>query len=150
MKWYHWGFGVVLTWSLYVWGQPAPLPEGSGLGEIFVAVAKIFQDQAGISYQYKIASILFILIALFKNSALQPYWDKLGKIKPLVAPFLSLVAFLFMVQPFTLETALAAVTTGAVAGYFAQILDALKTLPKVGPFFVFISDVFASIVKKRQ
>jgi hypothetical protein len=150
MKWYHWLVGVVLTWTIYVYGQVAPLPEGAGIGEIFFEVVKLFQDGKGLSYQYKIAGSLFILVAVFKNSALQPHWDKLGKFKPFVAPILSLVAFLFLVQPFTFESFIAAVTTGAAAGYFAQIVDALKTIPKVGSFVTFLSDIIGKIFKKPQ
>jgi uncharacterized membrane protein YbaN (DUF454 family) len=150
MKWYHWIFAATLTWSFYVLGQPVPLPGGAGLGEIFVEVVKLFQDSKSLSYQYKIAATLFILVAIFKNSALQPQWEKLGKFKALVAPVLSLVAFLFMVQPFTVETAIAAITTGAAAGYFSQILDALKSIPTVGPFITFVSDIIGKIFKKPE
>lgn len=150
MKLYHWVLATVLLWSLHVFGQVAPLPEGAGLGDIFLEVVKLFKDSEGLSYQYKIAAGLFIVVAIFKNSALQPHWDKLGKFKPLVAPLLSLIAFLFLVQPFTLQTAIAAITTGAAAGYFSQILDALKTIPSVGSFFAFVSDIFGKIFKKPE
>jgi hypothetical protein len=136
-------------WTFYVWGQVGPLPEGSSMGELFLEVVRLFNDSKGLSYQYKIAASLFVVVAIFKNSALQPYWEKLGKIKPLVAPGLSLIAFLFMVQPFTLEALLAAITTGAAAGYFAQILDALKvSVPKVNYFLGFIKDIVGKIFKK--
>lgn len=150
MKWYHWFAGALMTWAFYALGQPSPLTDGAGLSEIFTEVVKVFEDSKGLSYQYKIASVLFVSVAIFKNSDLQPYWDRLGKAKPLVAPLLSLVAFLFMVQPFTLDTALAAITTGAAAGYFAQVLDALKVVPKVGGFFVFLSDFFSNFLKNKK
>jgi len=150
MKWYHWLVGLVLTWTVYVWGQVAPLPEGAGVGEIFIEVVRLFQDGKGLSYQYKISGILFILVAIFKNSALQPHWEKLDKFKPFIAPLLSLVAFLFMVQPFTIETLIAAITTGAAAGYFSQIIDALKTIPSVGSFVTFLSDIIGKLFKKPQ
>lgn len=151
MKKWLWLVVVLCAWTVYVWGQVAPIPEGAGLGDIFVEVVRLFQDSKGLSYQYKIAGALFIIVAISKNSILQPYWDKLGKIKPLVAPGLSLIAFLFMVQPFTLNSFLAAISTGVAAGYFAQILDALKvSVPKVNLLISFVSDIVGKIFKKPQ
>jgi uncharacterized membrane protein YbaN (DUF454 family) len=147
MSWYHWLIGAILTWTFYVFGQ-SPLPDSAGAGDIFIEVVKLFQDSKGLSYQYKISATLFILVAIFKNSSLQPYWERLGKHKPLVAPSLSLIAFLFMVQPFTLKAAMAAIATGAAAGYFAQILDAVKTIPKVGSLITFVSETYSKIFKK--
>lgn len=138
-----------LFWTMIALGQVSPLPEGAGISEIFLEVVKLFKDSDSLSYQYKIAAGLFILVAIFKNSALQPYWEKLGKFKPLVAPLLSLVAFLFMVQPFTLGAFIAAITTGAAAGYFAQILDALKvSIPTVNTLLTFVGDIVGKIFKK--
>lgn len=139
---------VMGAWTYQVWGQPAPLPEDASLATIFETVVLLFSNSKGISYQYKIASGLFILVALVKNSAMAPFWDRLGKLKPLVAPVLSLIAFLFLAQPFTVETALAAVTTGAAAGFFAQILDALKIVPSIGGILSFASAVVGKLLKK--
>ena len=154
MKGYHWGLAAALlgvVWAITAWAQVGPLPEGAGLSELFLEVVRLFKDTDGLSYQYKIASGLFIIVAISKNSALQPYWDKLGKFKPLVAPVLSLVAFLFMVQPFTLQAFLAAISTGAAAGYFAQLLDVLKvSVPKVNLVISFVSDIVGKIFKKPQ
>lgn len=117
-------------WPLMVSAQtPMPLPEGAEMGQIFAEVVKVFTNWKGLTTQYKIAGILFIIIALFKHSSMRPTWDKLGRWKPLIAPILSLLAFSLMVQPFTVEAFVAAMTTGAAAGYFAQIVDALKTIP---------------------
>jgi hypothetical protein len=141
---------ALLCFSFVVYGQPAPLPETAGIGEIFVEVVKIFQTPTGLSAHYKIASILFILVALFKNSMFQPHWTALGKWKPFVAPVLSLAAFLVMVQPLTLESVFAALTTGAAAGYFAQILDAVKTLPGVSSVALFVTELVGKLLKKPQ
>jgi hypothetical protein len=151
MKWAFLIVSIILTWSFLALAQVAPLPEGAGVSDIFLEVVRLFKDAEGLSYQYKIAGGLFVVVAISKNSALEPYWEKLGKFKPFVAPVLSLVAFLFMVQPFTLQAFLAAITTGAAAGYFAQILDALKvSVPKVNLLVSFVSDIVGKIFKKPQ
>jgi hypothetical protein len=124
--------------------------DGLGIFEIFGQVTELFSDSKGLSYQYKIATALFLIVGLFKNSMMKPLWDKLGKFKPLVAPLLSLIAFLFMVQPFTFSTFVAAITTGAAAGYFSQVLDALKTFPKIGYVAAVISDVVGKVFKRPQ
>ncbi len=129
---------------------PSPLPEGAGVGEIFSSIVEIFKNWSGLSYQYKIAAVLFIIVGIFKNSALAPYWNGLGKLKPFVAPFLSLVAFLFMIQPFTLDAFIAAITTGVAAGYFAQIVDALKLIPGLGSYIEVISIFIGKVFKKPQ
>jgi len=128
--------------------QVGPMAEDATIGEIFSQVVKIFGQWGGLTYQYKIAAVLFILVAVVKNSMFLPHWEKLGKFRPLVAPLLSLVAFLMMVQPFTLETFLAAITTGAAAAYFSQIVDVLKMFPGIGTAIEFISLFVGKIFKK--
>jgi hypothetical protein len=53
-----------------------------------------------------------------------------------------------MVQPFTVEAAIAAITTGAAAGYFSQILDVLKQVPKLGGIITFVRDIIGKIFNK--
>ena len=142
---------IILSYMLIITAQaygPMPLPEDGGFSGVFIAVTDLFSNWSELSYQYKIAGVLFIMVGLFKNSVFRPVWDSLGKWKPLVAPTLSLIAFLFMVKPFTLSTFIAAISTGAAAGYFSQILDALKTIPKIGYLSSFISDVVGKFLKK--
>ena len=152
MKNFIWQFFIVLVfYSVLIMAQtiaPAPIPDDGGLAGIFIAVSDLFSDWQYLSYQYKIAGCLFILVAVFKNSKFKPLWDILGKWKPLVAPTLSLIAFLLMVKPFTINTLLAAITTGAAAGYFSQILDALKTIPQVSFISGMISGFISKFIKK--
>jgi hypothetical protein len=139
---------IVFTVGL-VFGQVGEVPQTETLGQIFQEAVGLFTNWKGLSYQYKIAGVLFILVGTAKNSVLAPHWEKLPKaIKPWVAPVLSLVAFLFMVQPFTLETALAAVATGAAAGYAAQLLDLIKMIPGVGPVIRTVIDVVGVVLKR--
>lgn len=132
-------------WGVLALGQsiPAPLPEDANIGHIFAVVVNLF-SQEGLSYQYIIASVLFVMVSFFKMSSMRALWDKLGKWKPFVAPTLSLIAFAFLIRPFTLQAFIAAITTGAAAGYFSQLIDALKTIPSIG----FIFEVLGDIVKK--
>jgi hypothetical protein len=97
---------------------------------------ELFKNWSLLSVQMKVASVLVILVGLVKNSALSPLFDKLGKFKALVAPLLMLIAAFMYVQPFTLATAIAAITTGVAAGYFHQVLDMVKAIPGLGPVYV--------------
>jgi hypothetical protein len=148
MKWFFFVFAIFATALVY--GQIVPsISESAGMGEIFLEVVKLFQNSEGLSYQYRISGFLFLTVALAKNSVVAPYWDKLGKLKPLVAPILSLVAFLFLVQPFTVQSAIAAIATGAAAGYLAQLVDAAKELfPRFQALISLISDIVGKIFKR--
>lgn len=142
-------FGMLLITGV-AFGQvpPVVLPSEPTMTDMFTAVVALFGSWKTLTYQYQISAVLFLVVGLVKNSAMQPAWDKLGKLKVLVGPVLSLVAFLFLVQPFTVQTALAAVTTGFAAGAAAQVLDVLKTVPKIGAFIHFISEIIGKILKK--
>jgi hypothetical protein len=129
---------------------PVILPEEPKINDIVMAIVKLFGDWKSLSYQYQISAVIFLLIGLTKNSLVRPHWDKLGDAKVIAAPVLSLVAFLLLVQPFTLEAALAAVTTGAAAVYFSQVFDLIKKIPGVGPMIVMIVDLIGKIFRKPQ
>ena len=130
---------------------PVVLPDEPQINDLVMAVIKLFGDWKALSYQYQISGVLFLLIGATNNSIVKTYWDKLGDAKKIAAPSLSLAAFLLLVQPFTLEAALAAVTTGAAAAYFADLFDLVKTkVPVVGTAIQFIVDIFGKILGKPK
>ncbi len=125
------------------------LPPTETISDMFGYAVALFHDWKGLTSQAKIASVIFLIVGATKNSALAPHWDKIAKqYKPWVAPFLSLVATLVMVRPLTLESFLAAMATGAAAGYAANLLDLVKTIPGVGKLVVSIIDIVGAILKR--
>jgi hypothetical protein len=140
---------VFIIFSLSVSAQVAPLPDDVDLNGIFVEVVKLFGSWKGLTYQYQIAAILFILVGFFKNSSMKFLWDKLGKAKALMAPTLSLIAFMFLIRPFTFDAFIAAITTGVGASYMSQIFDVIKELPKVGPKLRSMIEFLGIFVKRK-
>lgn len=128
----------------------AQLPAEPTVNDLVMAVVQLFGDWKGLSAQAKISAVIFLVLGATKNSLLAPLWNKLGDAKFLAGPALSLLGALILVQPFTLQTAIAAITTGAAAGYFSQLLDYLKTLKGIGPILTSIIDIIGVVLKKPE
>lgn len=142
---------LLLFISFMCLGQsPLPVTSGDDFAVIFGQIVKLFGQWNVLSYQYKISAILLIIVSLIKHSALRPLWDKLGKYKALLAPVLSLIAFLFLVQPFTFQTFIAAITTGAAASYFSQVIKMLKDIPQLNIIMTIFSDILDFILKRPK
>lgn len=131
----------------------AQMPEIPASGSFQLTVeqlVELFKNWEVISSQMKIAMILVMIIGVVKNSAFESYFKFFGKWKPVVAPTLSLIVAFLFVQPFTLATALAAITTGVAAGFLSQILDALKTIPGLGSVYVTLIDIIGKLLGKPE
>lgn len=129
---------------------PMPLPDNASIEQLFSAAISLFSDFKLLSSQMKVAGVLFLLIAVVKNSMFQPLWAKLGDAKKIAAPVLSLAAFFVMQPKLDLSVVIAAITTGAAASYLADILDLLKKIPGIGSVYVKIIDVIGMLLKKPQ
>ena len=100
----------------------------------------------GLGTMGQVSGVLMLLIASMKVSFIKPLWDKLGAYQALVAPMLSLVAGLVMVQPFSLEAAVAFLLTGLGAVAFHELLDVVKAMPWVGPAYKKLIEIFMALL----
>lgn len=97
-----------------------------------------------------ISAVVMLLVASMKNSILRTYvWDKLGGAKVLVAPALSLIAIALETGSLGLKEMLAAIMTGAGAVALHEFLDALKSMPGIGPMYVKVIDVIGLLLLKK-
>jgi len=95
----------------------------------------------------KIGGCVLLVIALVKNSALLPLWNKVGAWKVLVAPALAVAYAVVMVQPLTLQAVMASLVGGALAVATHELLDAVKSLPGIGPLFVKVINFVGGFLK---
>lgn len=104
----------------------------------------------GMPVQFVLAGVVALLVSSLKVDLLRKYlWDRLGPYKVLVAPVLSLLGALVMVQPFTWSTLWAALTTGAGAIALYELFKVLKALPGVSPLVTKIIDVLSRWLKLK-
>lgn len=99
--------------------------------------------------QFVLAGVVALLVSSLKVEFLRKYlWDKLGAFKVFVAPVLSLLGALLVVDPFTWSTFWSALTTGAGAIALYEILKALKEFPGISPLVNKIIEFISNFIKK--
>lgn len=104
--------------------------------ELLNELLAIFKDFATLDSAAKAAAVVMGLMALWKSSILAPFWEKLGKLKVLVAPILGLLLAIFQLPEFTFDQALPVIWKGIQSGVLAMgfhaILKALEEAPWIG------------------
>lgn len=96
--------------------------------QLLSQAAELVTSLGSLPMPMKVASIMTLLISVWKLSPLQPYWDKLGKFKVFVAPVLGLGYAIFSVDPFTLANLLQqAISVSAMSIALHEVLDVAKT-----------------------
>lgn len=109
------------------------------LNTLIMNVLTFVKQFGGLPWVAKVASIIAILISISKVSALRGFtWDKLPeKTRIWLAPFLGLIYGLFAQgTDITAASALAYMLAGAGAPYVHEMLDGIKLIPGIGPFWV--------------
>lgn len=121
---------------------------------VFLSLYKL----GGIKFILIVAVVVLVTIGLFKFSNLRPLWDRLGKLKPLCAPILSLLIGLISLcigdEPLTLSSVMAYLFAGSGAIILHDVLDAVKALPGISPAYSKVIDslqglLWRSIIKNR-
>lgn len=117
---------------------------GSFLTEAFSVVTTFGQ----ISTHLKIIGILTLLISFFKVSSFNPLWHKLGWAKTFLAPFLAFVLSVVSAinGPFNFHVFMNAMMIGFGSVGFHEMLDAIKTIPGLGPKWMLIINFVSQIV----
>jgi hypothetical protein len=104
----------------------------------------------GMPVQFVLAGVVALLVSSLKVDLLRKYlWDRLGSYKVLLAPALSLLGAVLMVQPFTWATFWASLTTGAGAIALYELFKAAKALPGLSPLVSKILDLISGLFKSK-
>jgi hypothetical protein len=104
----------------------------------------------GMPVQFILSGVLALVVSSLKVDFIRSLlWDRLGAAKVLLAPVLSLLGALVVVQPFTWETVWVALSTGAGAIALYEIVNGLKTLPFVSPLVSKVLDLASLFFKKK-
>lgn len=124
-----------------------------GLDVIFQQIMKAIGDWKALGWQAGLAAALTAIISTTKNSFLRGViWAKVPEwLKIFVAPFLAVIAFgLAMGKDFSWVAFWAAASTGVLAVYFHQMLDALKKAPFIGEKWKWLVDAIGKFFKKPE
>lgn len=124
-----------------------------GLDVIFQQIMKAIGDWKALGWQAGLAAALTAIISTFKNSFLRGLiWSKVPEwLKIFIAPMLAVVAFgLAMGKDFSWVAFWAAASTGVLAVYFHQMLDALKKAPFIGEKWKWLVDAIGKFFKKPE
>lgn len=124
-----------------------------GLDVIFEQVMRAIGDWRAIGWQAGLAAALTALVSTMKNSFLRGLiWSKVPEyLKILVAPVVAILCFgLAMGKDFSMLAFWAAASTGVLAVYFHQVLDALKKAPYIGEKWKWLIDLVGKFFKKPE
>ena len=122
--------------------------------DIFFSQAfELFNQFGGMPWSLKIAAIIMLAIASMKVSFLRPYWDRLGKFKPIAAPLLGLIAGMISLLAqgsFSLPGAMVYLVSGLGAVLLHELLDGVKKIPGVGKVYVAVIEFVQGLLKKPK
>lgn len=100
----------------------------------------------GLPWMGKVASICFIIVGSMKVSFLRGLiWDRLGSAKAWVSVGLGLVGGILSLDHVTVPAVLAYMGAGAGAIIIHQLLDLVKAMPGIGPFWIMVIDMIAKV-----
>lgn len=96
---------------------------------------QVIQNFHQLTPHLKIIAVLTLCISAWKVSAFKPYWDKLGWFKSFVAPTCMLILAIMngVTGPFNFHMIVNALMIGVGSVGFHELLDAVKTIPHIGP-----------------
>lgn len=124
------------------------------VGQFSLLVMQVVMGVKGsVPVGLKIAGIVLLLISLTKVSFLRPLWDKLGAAKAVLAPVLGLVVGFLIFQasnPMTFAAVVGYLLSGGGAIMLHEILDAVKSLPMVGPVFKSVIEAIQKLLRAPQ
>ena len=123
------------------------------LDQFLALVLEKMKGFGGIPWTLKIAAILMILLGTLKVSFARPVWDKLGPYKALAAPVLSLLIGIISLganpnQMITGPGVVAYLFAGAGAIVLHELIDAIKSIPGIGPTYLNILVFMQTFLKK--
>lgn len=115
----------------------------------FTQVIDYVEAFGGLSWVLKIAGGITLILSTMKVSFLKPIWDKLGDAQAWAAPVLGLISGLLMTAVdgnFTWAAVSAYVFSGAGAIILHELLDTIKSIPKLGTGWVTVIEVIKSLL----
>lgn len=99
-------------------------------------VLDLIKSFGGLPWAAKVGGIIMLVIGSMKVSFAKPLWDKLGAAQAFVAPILAMMVGALSMSPFSWAGMGAYLAAGAGAIAVHELLDALKSIPGLGPVYV--------------
>jgi len=133
---------MLMFFPIIGFANPDELPIQDFLAQVLLAV----KEFGGLPWMAKISMIIMLLVGSMKVTFLRGLiWDRLGAAKAWVALILGLIAGILNLEVITLPGVLAYIGAGAGAIILHQLLDLVKALPGISPFWIMIIDLIAKV-----
>lgn len=120
------------------------------LNKVFLTIYQF----GGIKFLILVAVSVLLCIGFFKFSSLRPIWDRLGRLKPLGAPvlslFLGLLSLALSDEPLTIHGIVAYLFAGSGAIILHDILDAVKALPGISPAYANVISSLQGLLRRWE
>ena len=118
-------------------------------GTFLTQAFQVIQDFHQLTPHLKLISILTLCISAWKVSAFRPYWDKLGWFKTFFAPACMFILSIVngVTGPLNIHILFNAVMIGLGSVGFHEILDAVKTIPHIGPKWMIAVNVISDLTQ---
>lgn len=121
--------------------------------DFFAQMLEVIKNFGGLSTMAKISSVILLIVASMKVTALSGLWDKLGNFKAWLAPALGLVAGIIGIGhdgPITLASVMVYISAGGGAVILHELLDSLKSVPGIGPTYLTIINIIQSVLGGKK
>jgi hypothetical protein len=122
--------------------------QGDGSADFFAQVLAVASTIGGLGLFAKISAVIMLLVASLKVGVFrQAVWSKLGWAQVLVAPALGLLAGILGLgaggAAITPALVFAYVVAGGGAVFLHELLDAIKSVPGIGPVYLAAIDTIS-------
>lgn len=114
--------------------------------DFLTQVLDFIKAWGGISFTFKMAGIVALLIGSMKVSFLSPIWNWFGRGKVFVAPTLGFLAGILALGPFSWTKVFAFSLSASGAVILNEILNGLKGFPGFGPMYMTTIEFLSSIL----
>ena len=116
------------------------------ISDVFAQIMQFVMSFKDLPSYAQVSGIVLIIVSLAKTSFVQPFWDKFGDFKILVAPGLGFIAALVSIHPLTFSAVMASIAGGTLAIGLHELMDAFKKIPVIGPKYEGIINFFEKLL----
>ncbi len=134
-------FALILSFAFaaLAWAD-APTQLATDATSFLSEVIAYIHSFGGQTWLFKVSSLIMLVVAVVKVTPLSALWAKMEGKQIWVAPVLGLAYGVFSLaltgSPITLAAVMAYVTAGGGAVFLHELLDLVKLIPGIGPFWV--------------
>jgi hypothetical protein len=151
MKYLYAAFAAIFAISIYMLFNAAHAQDiVLAPTDFMTQVLEAIKSFGGLGWMLKVSAVLTVILSSMKVSFFRGLiWDKLGALKPWLAPVLGLCAGVLTLGAggsITLAGVMAWASAGAGAVILHELLDTVKAIPGLGPMWVSAIDLISGLL----